>query len=145
MRQQGGPGYSARYPYMPQEDNRAGPEGIRYQPSFGLFCLPLSSNKSNLPTALGTVTHIWYKGSWLRVVRIQNEFKANTMQTTPIDSISITQVLRSWFSIKQTLLTSIYRMLTRSHSKLDQMLKEAHAAYKTEVRNRINIRSSYDE
>jgi hypothetical protein len=36
-------------------------------------------------------------------------------------------------------------MITRSHDKLKLLLKEAHAAYKSEVENRINIRSSYDQ
>lgn len=35
-------------------------------------------------------------------------------------------------------------MLTRSHDKLNMLLLEAHAAYKAEVENRINIRSSYE-
>jgi len=36
-------------------------------------------------------------------------------------------------------------MLSRSHEKLNTLLQEAHAAYKAEVENRINIRSSYDQ
>jgi len=75
--------------------------------------------------SMGQAARMWYKGSLLTVMR-------NTVEETEGGGYR--------FRTNSICLT----MLTRSHEKLNLLLQEAHAAYKAEVENRINIRSSYD-